>query len=177
MRITSTRAVVFRGRKEAPVGSDQQRDEHPHRPAGRPEPIGDDPAALADLVGQVTRSLRRRWADGIGSLDLSPHQARALRVIANGGAQRLSAVAQALRIAPRSATEVVDALEEQGLVERAADPDDRRAVLVRQTAEGERVRAAVEAARAADADDFFGRLDDADRREWGRLLRPLLADR
>ena len=159
------------------MGSDQQRDEHPQKPAGRPEPTGDDPAALADLVGQATRSLRRRWADGMGSLNLSPHQARALRVIANGGAQRLSVVAQALRIAPRSATEVVDALEEQGLVERAADPDDRRAVLVRQTAEGERVRVAVDAARAADAEEFFGRLDAADRREFGRLLRTLLGDR
>ena len=132
-----------------------------------------DAAELADLLSQANRSLRRRWAEGMGSLDLSPHQARALRVIANGGAQRLSAIAQALRIAPRSATEVVDALEQRGLVERTPDPEDRRAILVGQTADGERVRAEVEVARVANAEQFFGRLDEADRRELGRLLRSL----
>ena len=43
---------------------------------------------------------------------------------------RPSVLAERLHIAARSATEVVDALEERGLVERGPDPDDRRATLV-----------------------------------------------
>jgi DNA-binding MarR family transcriptional regulator len=40
---------------------------------------------------------------------------------------RLSELSEHLHIAPRSATEVVDALESRGLVRRRPDPDDRRA--------------------------------------------------
>ena len=49
---------------------------------------------------------------------------------------RPGALAEHLRIAPRSATEVVDDLQERGLVERAPDPADRRATLVRLTEAG-----------------------------------------
>ncbi|MDD0859754.1 MarR family transcriptional regulator [Arthrobacter alpinus] len=42
------------------------------------------------------------------------------------GDVRLKDLAERLRIAPRSATEVVDQLEAKGLVRREADPSDRR---------------------------------------------------
>src|SRR6478672_10875649 len=111
MRVTPSIVDVFPDRRRCGMGSEE------HGP-----PSDADATTLADLLGQATRALRRRWAHGLGPLELSPHQARALRVIANGGAQRLSVIAQALRIAPRSATEVVDALEQRGLVERTPDP-------------------------------------------------------
>ena len=71
-----------------------------------------------------------RWPSGLGP-DLSPHDARALRVIGHHGPTRLGVVAEHLRIAPRSATDVVDRLESRGLVHRTPDPDDRRAMTVR----------------------------------------------
>ena len=49
---------------------------------------------------------------------------------------RSSELAQHLHIAPRSATEVVDALEAKGLVARSPDPSDRRATLVSLTDRG-----------------------------------------
>ena len=74
---------------------------------------------LGELLMRATRGLRRRWAAALEPWDLSPHHARALHVVGDLGAPRLGTVAERLRIAPRSATEVVDALEERGLVERA----------------------------------------------------------
>src|SRR4051794_35954041 len=98
-----------------------------------------DPAALGDLLMHVARLQRRRWRDALAPWDLVPSQARALRVVTQREAARLSDLAEALRIAPRSATEVVDALEERGLVARTPDPGDRRAVLIRATPQGMRI--------------------------------------
>ena len=68
------------------------------------------------------------------------------------GAIRLSELSEHLHIAPRSATEVVDALESRGLVERRPDPSDRRATLVELTAHGTSVLDAIRAARGTEAE-------------------------
>ena len=136
-------------------------------------PVADDGAELAELLVRAARTQRRRWRDVLAPWDLSPHQARALRVVGDREGVRLSDLAGALHIAPRSATEVADALQARGLVERTPDPADRRAVVLRATDEGRRVQAEVDAARAADTRDLFARLAPADRAELARLLRTL----
>ncbi|TFV48929.1 MarR family transcriptional regulator [Blastococcus sp. TF02A-35] len=122
---------------------------------------------------RVARTQRRRFRDLLGPWDLSPHQARALGVICAGDGVRLSDLAGRLRIAPRSATEVADALQERGLIGRSPDPGDRRAVLLRATDEGRRVREEIDAARAADAEELYGRLPAEDRETLARILRAL----
>jgi DNA-binding MarR family transcriptional regulator len=72
-----------------------------------------------------------------------------------------------------SATEVVDALETRGLVERRADPDDRRATLVEVTEHGASVFDAIRALRGTEAERAFGRLSEADRVHLARILRKL----
>ncbi|MGY1709020.1 MarR family winged helix-turn-helix transcriptional regulator [Geodermatophilus sp. SYSU D00758] len=136
----------------------------------------EDTAALGDLLMRAARAQRRRWRDALAPWDLSPHQARALRVVCGSGGTRPSDLAEALRIAPRSATEVADALQARGLVERLPDPTDRRAVVLRPTPAGRRVQAEVDAARAADSRALFGRLDPADRAALARALRRLAED-
>ena len=133
----------------------------------------DGTAALGDLLMRAARTLRRRFVTVLEPWDLSPHQARALRVVCSRDGVRLSELAEALRIAPRSATEVVDGLAERGLVERAADPADRRAVVLRLTEAGRRVQQEVSEARAADSNELFGRLSAEDRAELERILRSL----
>ena len=128
---------------------------------------------LGDLLMRAARTLRRRWRDVLAPWDLSPHQARALGVVGRRDGVRLTDLAEALRIAPRSATEVVDGLQERGLVERTPDPGDRRAVLLRPTDEGRRIRAEIDAARTADSDELFARLPAEDRETLARLLRTL----
>ncbi|MCZ2822830.1 MULTISPECIES: MarR family winged helix-turn-helix transcriptional regulator [unclassified Modestobacter] len=130
-------------------------------------------ATLGDLLMRVARTLRRRFIATLAPWDLSPHQARALRVVCSRDGVRLSELAEALRIAPRSATEVADGLQERGLVERAADPADRRAVRLTPTEAGRRVQREVDDARAADSHELFARLSAADRAELERILRQL----
>jgi DNA-binding MarR family transcriptional regulator len=127
----------------------------------------------SDLLMQVARTLRRRWSAVYAPMGLTPHQARALRVTGEHEGLRLSAIADALRISPRSATEVVDALERAELVTRQSDPTDRRATLVAVTAQGNRTLATLTAARTEDAEDFFGRLTDHERAELREILGKL----
>lgn len=139
--------------------------------------MSDSPVALRDLLMVATRTLRRRWHDLLQPWELSPHEHRALRVIGEGAAPiRLGVVAKGLRIAPRSATEVVDRLETRGLTERLPDPADRRAVCVQLTDRGRTVLGELDAARDTDAEEVFSRLDEAERADLARLLRKLVDD-
>ncbi|MCX4390618.1 MarR family winged helix-turn-helix transcriptional regulator [Micromonospora peucetia] len=128
---------------------------------------------LAEAFRAVTRRLRHRTREALAPWDVTPGQSRALGVLIRHGTLRLSALAEHLRIAPRSATEVVDDLEARGLVRRRPDPADRRATLVAPTEEGIRTGAAIHAARRAAAEDLFGGLAPADRDQLTRILRTL----
>ncbi|MFG3580127.1 MarR family winged helix-turn-helix transcriptional regulator [Micromonospora chersina] len=133
----------------------------------------DDEESLAETFWAVARRLRHQSKRTLEPWEINPGQARALAVLNRHGPLRLSVLAEHLGIAPRSATEVVDGLEERGLVARQPDPADRRATLVALTDEGTRVSAAVRAARAAEAEHFFGDLSDSDRADLARVLRTL----
>lgn len=132
-----------------------------------------DEESLAETFWAVARRLRHQAKRTLEPWEINPGHARALAVLLRHGPLRLSALAEHLHIAPRSATEVVDGLEERGLIERRPDPADRRATLVAPTGEGRRVGEAIRAARAAEADRFFGELSDDDRADLARILRTL----
>ena len=131
------------------------------------------PETLADAFRAVSRQLRHQTQQALAPWGVTPSQARALGVLTRHGPVRLGTLSEHLHIAPRSATEVADALAAAGLVERRSDPADRRASLVALTDRGSEVVAGIRAARAAEADDFFGRLDDADRAALARILEKL----
>jgi DNA-binding MarR family transcriptional regulator len=136
----------------------------------------DEPASVSDLFWAVARQLRHASRETLAPWDVTPSQLRALGTLMRHGAARPGALAKHLGIAPRSATEVVDALQGRGLVRRETDPDDRRATLVVVTDAGRELAAAVRKARVAEADRAFAGLPDADRAELERLLRCLLAE-
>jgi DNA-binding MarR family transcriptional regulator len=133
--------------------------------------------SLAEALGAVARRLRAAAMTAFAAYDVTPSQVRAIRVITrHDGGVRGSELAQQLRIAPRSATEVVDALEEKGLVVRAPDPADRRATLVRLTDRGRELSEEVRRARGAESERLFERLTDRDRADLSRILAKLQDD-
>jgi DNA-binding MarR family transcriptional regulator len=138
-----------------------------------PEEPDEPEETLAEAFRGVARQLRHQAQRALAPWDVTPSQARALGVLTRHGPVRLGALSEHLRIAARSATEVVDALEKDGLVERRPDPCDRRATLVALTGRGAQVAAGVRAARDAEAEKFFARLDDADRACLTQILRNL----
>jgi DNA-binding MarR family transcriptional regulator len=139
--------------------------------AGGPDSASDD--ALPEAFWAVARQLRETSQEILAPWDITPSHFRALRVLKRHGVMRLSELSDRLRIAPRSATEVVDALESRGLVGRRPDPGDRRATLVEVTGHGAEVLDAIRAARGNEAERVFGRLSPADRAHLTRILRKL----
>ena len=135
------------------------------------DPAGDE--SLADAFGAVARQLREKSAETLAPWDITPAHLRALRTLSRHGTMRLSELSDHLQIAPRTVTEVVDALQARDLVRRRADPGDRRATLVEVTGHGASVLADIRAARGPEAGRIFGRLDPADRAELARILSKL----
>ena len=138
---------------------------------GPADPAGDE--SLADAFGAVARQLRYKSAETLAPWDITPAHLRALRTLSRHGTMRLSELSDHLQIAPRTATEVVDALQARDLVRRRADPGDRRATLVEVTEHGASILAEIRAARGTEAGRIFGRLSPADRADLARILTKL----
>ena len=130
--------------------------------------------STGDLLFGTARRLRREFGTALLAADVTPSQARALRHVVDSGSMRPSVLAERLHIAARSATEVVDALEARGLVERGPDPDDRRATLVRPTEAAGAELAEVDRLRREQSERFLAVLSERDRRTLDRILRILV---
>jgi DNA-binding MarR family transcriptional regulator len=138
---------------------------------GRRDPVGDE--SLSESFWSVARQLRERSRRALAPWDVTPSQLRVLLTLGRHGTMRLSALSDHLHIVPRSTTEVVDALESRGLVQRRPDLDDRRATLVALTEQGTSVLDAIRAARGTEAERIFDRLSPMERADLARILRKL----
>jgi DNA-binding MarR family transcriptional regulator len=98
-----------------------------------------------------------------GGSGLSRTAASVLHRLASAGPQRITELATWESIAQPSATALVGRLETQGLVTRAADPADGRAVLVSITPAGKAVLRERRAARASALRSRLAMLDEAER--------------
>lgn len=169
---------------------------HPS-PPGTPAGAGPGESSEVDLLMRLSRRWRALGMQEAAEHGLRPHQERGLVALARLSRRaaeqarpagtltgavdapwpgiRVSHLADHLGIAPRSATEVADALEHAGLLTRSPDPTDRRAVLLTLTDAGRQTVARVRDRRRAAADEAVSVLSDHDRAELRRLLEALLA--
>ncbi|WP_431678665.1 MarR family winged helix-turn-helix transcriptional regulator [Kitasatospora sp. KL5] len=157
-------------------------------------PTADTAAELADALTRAMKRIRRQTVQRLEPYGITPAQARALRTLAHaeghtrnqgnghdgacsreaesaGSPMRLSALADRLRIAPRSATAVVDALEEAGLAARTPDPADRRAVRVVLTDRGRGALERIGQIRHEVAQEYFGAVSRPDQEALLQALR------
>jgi DNA-binding MarR family transcriptional regulator len=132
---------------------------------------------LGEQFGVVARRLRSASMASLSAWDVTPSQMRAIRILTgHDDGLRSSELAHHLRIAPRSATEVIDALEVKGLVTRSPDPGDRRATRVSLTSRGAELSQEVRRARGVESERLFERLSATDRDHLARILRRLASD-
>ncbi|MGD7732659.1 MarR family winged helix-turn-helix transcriptional regulator [Propionibacteriaceae bacterium G57] len=135
----------------------------------------EQPTDLGTLLHGAFRGLRHRWSEQLAPWGITPAQWRALITLMHDDeGMRLKVLADRLRIAPRSTTEVIDQLQALELVSREPDPSDRRAVIVTPTVAGRDLAAAVLAQRRRDSDEYFAPLDDAQRQQLAELLTALV---
>jgi DNA-binding MarR family transcriptional regulator len=138
----------------------------------------DNTAALgADLLAVVARI--NRLANQRIELPLPFAQARLLSTIEDQGQTRISDLAALDHCSQPTMTTQVRRLEDAGLVTRAEDPGDARAVLIAITEEGRQILSRVRADRSAAINPYLEHLDDAERTalvDAIRVLRGLLDD-
>jgi len=106
---------------------------------GRRPSVAETTADLADRLHSAAIHLLRRLRREDDASGLPAPQLSAMSVIVFGGPITLGALAGAEQVRPPTITKLVAILEEQGLVEREIDPDDRRIVRVKATARGARL--------------------------------------
>jgi DNA-binding MarR family transcriptional regulator len=124
--------------------------------------------SAARLRLSATRLARRlRHEAGAG---LTPSQLSALAVIHHRGPLTLGALAEREGVAPPSITKIVHNLEEQGLVARSGDPDDRRVTRVATSEAGDRL--VIESRRRKTA-WLAGRISQLDAYQQRRLADAL----
>jgi DNA-binding MarR family transcriptional regulator len=127
-------------------------------------------AQLVDAFDQFGYAYTR-WKQRRAATDgLSHARLRLLGALRCGGPRIMSDLSGELQVSPRNVTALVDALEQEGLVERRPHPTDRRATVVAVTplAEAKCDRMYLEHASAMA--DLFSELPEADQRELLRLL-------
>jgi DNA-binding MarR family transcriptional regulator len=102
------------------------------------QPTAQLPAELTSRLRlAITRLARRLRQQAEG--DVTPSQQSALATILHRGPLTLGALATIERVQPPSMTRIVSSLEEQGLVRRDTDANDRRVARVQVTADGRRL--------------------------------------
>jgi DNA-binding MarR family transcriptional regulator len=137
--------------------------------------------SVPDLAGHlrltIVRTARRLRQEAGG--ELSPSLTAALSTVERHGPLTPSEVAARERIQRPTATRVLARLEEQGLVERMADPRDGRSSLLTTTAAGRALLAELRTRKTAFLAHRIEKLDPEERETLSRatnILERMLAE-
>jgi long-chain acyl-CoA synthetase len=114
---------------------------------------------VATGAARAVARLAKQVEVAITPLDLSLPQYRVLALLGDGSTAS-SVLARQLAVSPPTVTAVVDGLVARALVERRADPEDRRRLTLLLTRDGKRVLAAADAAAEARLDEIAAFLDE-----------------
>ena|SRR5260221_12261984 len=141
---------------------------------GQPAAPGPDTVQLMEQFRAIAHASHNRTNARMSAAGLSLARFRVLQALASGRL-RMNELSAALGVVPRTVTTIIDALENDRMVARLADPADRRATLLEITGDGlsqlRRLRALHDAAAA----ELFEVLTPAEKQQLARLLRRLQA--
>jgi DNA-binding MarR family transcriptional regulator len=99
---------------------------------------------IADFRAAIT-TLKSISSERVLRLGLSMAQLNILYTLKRCGEMPMSRLAEMLNVSLSNATGLIDRIEERGFVERTRVPEDRRIVLIRVTADGERMLGEIDA--------------------------------
>lgn len=127
-------------------------------------------AALADAFGRAAKCVVRTFDEQLGEHGVSTPRSKLLAEVQRLQPVRLADLARAVGVTQGTASSLVEALVREGLVERAADPDDRRAIRLTTTVQGSAQAKRWLTDYAAAAHSMFGSLSTDEQDTLTRLL-------
>ncbi|OBB28845.1 MarR family transcriptional regulator [Mycolicibacterium peregrinum] len=130
-------------------------------------------AELADAFGRAAKSVVRAFDERLGDRGVSTPRSKLLAEIEKRQPVRSAEVARAVGVTQATASTLVDALVREGLVARAPDENDRRAVRLTTTADGGEQARCWRADYTAAAQEMFAGLTDDEKRTLTELLKKL----
>jgi DNA-binding MarR family transcriptional regulator len=119
---------------------------------------------------ELYHQLHRLVDQTMSSAGLSLARAKVLVRLSERGPMNQATLAGLLGFAPRSVTDIVDALERDGMVARTEDKTDRRARIVELTTAGRDALAVAQLTRRKAMDEIFGSMSGRDRASLIALL-------
>ena len=152
----------------------------PSPAADHPGPAPDGLARLTeiDLASEPIFLMARAAAlgsstanQGLAPLGLKVRSYSLLAAACSGTGPTQRELGDLLRMKPSQTVALLDELEQRGLVERQADPRDRRSKIVAPTGAGRELYASAKAAVDLAAERSLGNLRPQDREDLARLLR------
>jgi DNA-binding MarR family transcriptional regulator len=130
----------------------------------------DEAEVIADRLHSAAIHLLRRLRREDATTGLSAPRLSALSVVVFGGPLTLGELANAEQVRPPTMTRLVSALEDEGLVAREADPDDKRLTRIRATQKGRTLLSRGRARRVAALTAEVRGLEPGERAELTRAL-------
>jgi DNA-binding MarR family transcriptional regulator len=127
--------------------------------------------STAFLLKRLGAAAKEQWLEAYEATGLGPYHHAVLALLAESPPETQGGIADTLGYDRGQLVGILDELEEQGLVERRRDPNDRRRHTVRITPEGKRMHATLRALTERLEAKFFADLDDRQRAELHALLR------
>src|SRR3989440_4702101 len=132
-----------------------------------PEELVASPTFLLKRLGFAAKERTMKAYEGTG---LHPYHHAILLVLDVGSAETQGSIADALGYDRGQLVGLLDELEEQGLIERRRDPNDRRRHLVELTPEGKKALRRLRALTQQIEDEFFAPLSEKERETLHALL-------
>lgn len=133
------------------------------------------PEDLAPLMADFGKAYTRKIYEEMGRAGTTPARARLMMTLQCQGSCKMSDLSGYLAVTPRSVTKLVDGLEAEGLLVREPHPHDRRATIIRLTAEGMLVCKSSALANHAAVTSIYEQLSETDRQHLARILKKLTA--
>jgi MarR family transcriptional regulator, lower aerobic nicotinate degradation pathway regulator len=125
------------------------------------------------LLKRLGDAVRERAVPALAAADCDPYQNAVLILLDEGARDTQAEIADALDFDRSQLVGILDDLEEQGLIERKRDPNDRRRHVVTMTPAGKRTLAKRRAIMEQIEEDFLAPLDAKSRAKLNYLLLKL----
>ena len=120
-------------------------------------------ARISYVVARLERAVRAGINDRVKPYGLTTLQYTTLSVLGRRGSLSNAQLARRSYMTPQSMSEVIDALERKGLIERKQHPNHRRVLPARLTATGMKVLEACDEAVASMEEEMLRDLSSAER--------------
>jgi DNA-binding MarR family transcriptional regulator len=135
----------------------------------RSRPAGSSSASF--LLAQVGAHAASQFAARLGKMQLAPRHAGILRILNASPAITQQALATTLDMVPSRLVALVDEMEERGLIERRANPDDRRSYALHITEKGRSTLQTIGGIAREHSQALLAALSEEERRQLADLLQ------